>query len=176
MARHGINSLYVLHYELASNPKKALRRPPASSLASLNTHDIPPFAAFWQGLDIKQRLELGFLDRAGAQREDRYRQATKKALVRFLQEKGFELNNVDAYSVLKACLAFLSSSQARVVLVNLEDLWLETHPQNIPGTEGEYPNWRYKARYNFEGFCQMPRVVDTLRMIDHLRKQAGKGD
>jgi 4-alpha-glucanotransferase len=176
MARHGINSLYVLHYELASNPKKALRRPPASSLASLNTHDIPPFAAFWQGLDIKQRLELGFLDRAGAQREDRYRQATKKALVRFLQEKGFELNNVDAYSVLKACLAFLSSSQARVVLVNLEDLWLETHPQNIPGTEGEYPNWRYKARYNFEDFCQMPQVVDTLRMIDHLRKQAGKGD
>jgi len=176
MARHGINSLYVLHYELASNPKKALRRPPASSLASLNTHDIPPFAAFWQGLDIKQRLELGFLDRAGAQREDRYRQATKKALVRFLQEKGFKLNNVDAYSVLKACLAFLSSSQARVVLVNLEDLWLETHPQNIPGTEGEYPNWRYKARYNFEDFCQMPQVVDTLRMIDHLRKQAGKGD
>jgi len=176
MARHGINSMYVLHYELASNPPKALRPPPASSLASLNTHDIPPFAAFWQGLDIKQRLDVGILDRVGAQREGRCRQAAKKALVRFLQEKGFELNNVDAYSVLKACLAFLSSSQARVVLVNLEDLWLETHPQNIPGTEDEYPNWRRKARYNFEDFCQIPPVVDTLRMIDYLRKQVGNGD
>jgi len=176
MARHGINSMYVLHYELASNPKKALRQPPASSLASLNTHDIPPFAAFWQGLDIKQRLELGLLDGVGAQRENRHRQATKKALVMFLQEKGFEPNNVDAYSTLKACLAFLSSSQAQVVLVNLEDLWLETHPQNIPGTEDEYPNWRRKARYNFEDFCQMPRLVDTLRMIDYLRKQVGKSD
>jgi 4-alpha-glucanotransferase len=175
MARHGINGLYVLHYELASNPTKALRRPPASSLASLNTHDIPPFAAFWQDLDVKQRLELGLLGRIGAQKEARWRQAAKKALLGFLREKGFEPKDADVYSVLKACLAFLSGSRARVVLVNLEDLWLETDPQNVPGTEDEYPNWRRKARYNFEDFCQMPIAVDTLRMVGHLRKQAGKG-
>jgi 4-alpha-glucanotransferase len=176
MTRHGINGMYVLHYELASNPKKALRPPPASSLASLNTHDIPPFAAFWRDLDIKQRLELGLLDGVGAQKEARWRQTARKALLGFLRGKGFEPKEADVYSVLRACLAFLSSSRARVVLVNLEDLWLETNPQNIPGTEDEYPNWRHKARYNFEDFCQMPRVIDTLRIVDHWRKQVGNGN
>jgi 4-alpha-glucanotransferase len=60
------------------------------------------------------------------------------------------------------------------VLVNLEDLWLETRTQNIPATEGKNPNWRGRAGYNFEDFCQMPQVVDTLGMIDQLRKQAGR--
>ena len=41
-----------------------------------------------------------------------------------------------------------------MMLVNLEDLWLETQPQNIPGTSEECPNWRNKARYSFEGFKQ----------------------
>jgi 4-alpha-glucanotransferase len=171
MTRHGLHSMYVLHYELASNPRTALWRLPTDSVASLNTHDMHPFAAFWQGLDIKQRLELGLLDKAGAQREDQDRRAIKEALTNFWQEKGeIKQTTVDAYAALKACLASLSVSQARLVLVNLEDLWLETQPQNIPSTTDEYPNWRRKAQYSFESFCQMPQVLDTLRMIDHLRK------
>jgi 4-alpha-glucanotransferase len=172
MTRHGLHSLHVLHYELASNPRTAFRQPPSNCVASLNTHDMPPFAAFWQGLDIKQRLELGLLKKAEAQREDRDRRIIIEVLANFLQEKGWiEQTNVDEYTALKVCLAFLSASQARVVLVNLEDLWLETQPQNIPSTKDEYPNWQRKARYSLETFCQMPQVLDTLRMIDHLRKQ-----
>jgi 4-alpha-glucanotransferase len=172
MTRHGLNSMYVLHYELASNPGTAFQRLPSNSVASLNTHDIHPFAAFWQSLDIKQRLELGLLNKAEAQKEDQDRQAIKEVLVNFLQEKGWiKPTEVDAYTALKACLASLSVSPARVVLVNLEDLWLETRPQNIPSTKDEYPNWRRKARYRLESFCQMSQVLDTLRMIDYLRKQ-----
>ena len=172
MTRHGLYSLSVLHYELASNPRTAFQQLPSNSVASLNTHDMPPFAAFWEGLDIKQKLELGLLDKVEAQREDRDRRAVKEVLVNFLQEKGgIEQTKVDAYTVLKACLASLSVSPARVVLVNLEDLWLETRPQNIPSTKDEYPNWRRKARYSLESFCQMSQVLDTLRMIDYLRKQ-----
>jgi 4-alpha-glucanotransferase len=177
MTRHGLNNMYVLHYELASNPGTALRRLPSNSVASLNTHDMHPFAAFWQGLDIKQRLEFGLLDKTKAQRENKDRRAIKKVLVNFLQEKGWiRQTKVDAYTALKACLASLSISQARVVLVNLEDLWLETQPQNIPSTKDEYPNWQRKARYSFETFCQMSQVIDTLRMIDHLRKQVSTDD
>jgi 4-alpha-glucanotransferase len=172
MTRHGLNSLYVLHYELASNPGTVFRQPPSNSVASLDTHDIHPFAAFWQGLDIKERLELGLLDEAGAQREDQDRQAIKEVLVKFLQERGWiKQAEVDTYTALKACLASLGISQARVVLVNLEDLWLETQSQNIPGTKDEYPNWRRKARYSLETFCQRSQVIDILRMIDHVRKQ-----
>ncbi len=35
---------------------------PASEVASVNTHDMPPFAAFWKGLDIDDRLDLGLIE------------------------------------------------------------------------------------------------------------------
>jgi 4-alpha-glucanotransferase len=57
-------------------------------------------------------------------------------------------------------------------MVNLEDLWLETDPQNTPGTREERPNWRRKARYAFDAFCRLPHVVDTLREVDRQRKLA----
>jgi 4-alpha-glucanotransferase len=54
--------------------------------------------------------------------------------------------------------------------VNLEDLWGETRPQNVPGTETERPNWVRKTRHPFERFREMPAVVGTLQEIDRLRK------
>jgi 4-alpha-glucanotransferase len=55
------------------------------------------------------------------------------------------------------------------MLINLEDLWLETESQNTPGTVAERPNWRRKARYNFEAIRRLPEVVEVLRRIDQLR-------
>jgi 4-alpha-glucanotransferase len=172
MNRHGLYHLYVLPYELALNKRTALKSIRPNSVASLNTHDMPPFKSFWEGCDIKERLELGLLNKAGAQKEDRERRAVKKEVVSFLVKKGWlKPTEVDTYSALRACLTLLSTSRANVVLVNLEDLWLETRQQNIPATEGRNPNWRGRAGYDFEDFCQMPQVVDTLRIIDQLRKR-----
>ena len=72
--------------------------------------------------------------------------------------------------VLRRLLDGLAASPARIVLVNLEDLWGETEPQNVPGTHMERPNWRRKARYTFEEFSQKPEVVDVLRRVDRIRK------
>jgi len=148
MRRHGLHRMYVLQYEVVTNHQRALRPIPHNCVASLNTHDMPTFASFWQGLD------------------------SRDAVVTFLRDKGWIREPVaDTGAILRACLSFLSASQARVLLVNLEDLWLETRPQNIPGTWKEYPNWQRKARYNLEELCQMPQVTDTLWIIDHLRRQ-----
>jgi len=164
--------MYVAQYEAVTNHRRALRPIPANSVASLNTHDMPPFAAFWSGLDIKARVNMGLLDEAGAQNMTRARQAIREAVTAFLHDRGWAKEPVvDTGAWLRACLSFLSASQARVLLINLEDLWLETRPQNIPSTREEYPNWRRKARYSFEEFCQMPQVIDTLRIIDYLRRQ-----
>ena len=45
-------------------------------------------------------------------------------------------------------LTWLKASPAEITLVNLEDLWLETRPQNVPGTSTERPNWRRKSKLN----------------------------
>jgi len=136
---------------------------------------MPPLASLWQSLDIKERLTLGLLDRSTARLERKTRRAIRETVVNYFYRKGWTKEATpDAQAVLRACIAFLSASPARVVLVNLEDLWLETQPQNVPGTIGSYPNWRRKARYSLEEFCQMSQVLDTLWEADHLRKREGQ--
>ena len=172
MRKHGLHRMFVLHYELATATQKGLPPVTRDSVASLNTHDLAPFASFWQGLDIRERERLGLLDKQGARREWLSRQDMIRSLVTFLRRKGWLKETAgDIPSALKACLSFLAGSQARLVLINLEDLWLETRPQNVPSTRAEYPNWQRKAQYSLEEFCQMPQVIDTLRMINRLRKR-----
>jgi 4-alpha-glucanotransferase len=149
MARHKVHRMYILPFEYTTGSRRALRPVPADALASLNTHDMPPFAAFWSGKDVVDRLTLRL----------------------FLHCQGWpEVPPDDAGTVLRACLANLAASRARVVLVNLEDLWLETKPQNVPGTGAKRPNWQRKARYAFEEFIQLPEVLETLREINALRR------
>ena len=171
MRKHDLHRMYVVHYEIASDLRKGLLPVSSNSIASLNTHDMPPFAAFWQGLDIEERKRIGLLGKAGVEEEKNRLLSMKKALLTFLYDRGW-LHGAedDIATVLKACLSFLAASQARMVLVNLEDLWLETQPQNVPSTKKEYPNWRRRAQYTFEQFCQLPQVVDTLLTVNELRK------
>jgi 4-alpha-glucanotransferase len=172
MRKHGLGRMYVVHYELASGHRKGL--PPISrdSVTSLNTHDMPPFASFWQDLDIEERLGLGLLDKAGVRREKKNFANMKKTLIAFLQGRGWlQERRENMIDVLKACLSFLAASRTRMVLVNLEDLWQETRPQNMPSTRAECPNWQRKARYTLEEFCKMPQVIETLRTVNELRKR-----
>jgi 4-alpha-glucanotransferase len=172
MARHGLHRMYVLYYELADKASETLGHIPRNAVVSLNTHDMTPFASFWQGADIEERMGLGLVDEKGARKERMTRRAIKDALMAYLRNKNF-LQRIDSgtRAVLKACLAYLSASRARIVLVNLEDLWLETRSQNVPGIGDEFPSWRRKARYGLEEFFHIKEVSDTLQEIDRLRKQ-----
>jgi 4-alpha-glucanotransferase len=80
-------------------------------------------------------------------------------------------NAADERQVLEAALAMLARSRAPVMLVNLEDLWLETQPQNTPGTFTERPNWRRKAKYAFEDFAALPSVYGTLKLLSRHRAE-----
>lgn len=141
MDRHHLQRMYVMPFETDPEPTKALREAPASSVASLNTHDLFPFAAYCQGLDIAFRCSQGLIDADDADQERRERMATIENLRRFFVYKGLLPEHATAPSMLlRACLAFLSISSAQVVLVNLEDLWCETQPQNVPGMPDGFPN------------------------------------
>ena len=70
---------------------------------------------------------------------------------------------------MQRCQEWLASSRTKMVLVNLEDLWLETAPQNVPGTNLERPNWQRKARLSLEEFRTMGGVANVLRSIRRLR-------
>jgi 4-alpha-glucanotransferase len=173
MERHGVLGMYVLQYELAPGGGGLQREPPARSVASLNTHDMPTFRGFWRGRDVADLQALGFFDAAQAHEEGMRRQRQREQLEAMVPE---ELRAPgDPYpAVLRTRLEHLAASAARLVLVNLEDLLGEEEPQNVPGTHAERPNWRRKARLSFEELARRPDVVWMLRRVDELRR-GGKG-
>jgi 4-alpha-glucanotransferase len=147
MARHGILGSYVLQYELASGCSP--QPPNAGQVASLNTHDMQPFAAYWADPDnAGQRSAL-------ARAVPGARNGRAK----------------DGPAPQRAANGWLAGSEARTVLVNLEDLWGETERQNVPGTsETERPNWRRRLRYSLEEMRAMPAVTDALAEVASARR------
>jgi 4-alpha-glucanotransferase len=174
--RHGVGKMYVVQYELESDRRAALPPVPENSVASLNTHDMFPFAAYWEGKDIAAREEMGLLSRDGALRETARRRRIKHKLVRVLAKRGLLKGGGGVRSVLRACIAYLSASPAFGVMINIEDLWLETEPQNIPGTSANRPNWRRRLRYGIEEFTARPDIVRILKEINRGRNEAGTKD
>ena len=170
MSRHAVHRTYVVQYEASQDGP--LPSPHPMSVATLNTHDMPPFAAFWKGLDIDDRLDLGLLteEQAGAEREDR--RQLREALITTLRSEGvLKVSNSGAAEVLRALLVHLARSPARQTIINLEDLWLETQPQNVPGTVEERINWRRKAARSLEEFTQATDVLTALNAVNEARKR-----
>ncbi len=172
MRRHRIHRMYVMQYELTPGSRRVLRTVARDEVASLNTHDMPPFAAYWDGRDIRDRVASGLLTKAAARRESRVRRAMRAALIRHLSRAGIACGpKADHRALLHASLAFLGRSRARLVLVNLEDLWMEMKPQNLPGTGHERLNWTNKLRYRLEELRVLRQVVAPLRDMDRLRRR-----
>ncbi|HYC88226.1 MAG TPA: 4-alpha-glucanotransferase [Thermoanaerobaculia bacterium] len=154
MARHGLRRMYVVQYEI--QPGKPLPEPPAASVASINTHDMPPFAAWWGGKDIDDRVEQGLLDEVGARREQETREQMRRST-----------GAHDAKSALESLLMFLAKSEAEIVLINLEDLWGELEPQNMPGVPAR--SWRHKFRLGLEAAMADGTIRRVLTNVNDRR-------
>jgi 4-alpha-glucanotransferase len=151
MERHGVRRMFVVQYE------GKLSDPPPASVASVNTHDMPTFAGWSRGKDIDDRVELGLLDEVGAKREREGREKTVR-----------EVGSIESV------LAFLAASEAEIVLVNLEDLWGETEPQNMPGVPQR--SWRHKFRMSLEdarGDGTIRRILENVAEARGLLKMRG---
>jgi 4-alpha-glucanotransferase len=169
MARHGLRQMYVVQFAQRPNPRAALATPPPRSVASLNTHDMPTFAAHWHGLDIDDRADLGLFTKAEVRKEHSRRAELNRPMAKFLQRKGLlkreigtSADSIPPTTILKACMRWLRSSRAELVLVNLEDLWEEQNPQNVPGTSTERPNWRRKARLTIEEMRASQQIAEIF--------------
>lgn len=168
METHGLMGNFVAQYEAV--PGEEDNGVPASVVAALNTHDMPLFAAFWKGEDIDLRVKLGFLEAAEAKREYSSRGKWRRAQVKFLTQKGLlqKGRGRQVRAVVLALLRYLASSPATLLLVNLEDLWLERRPQNVPGTSNP-SNWRRKARLSLEEIEESAPIADILKELTKLR-------
>ncbi|HVR44896.1 MAG TPA: 4-alpha-glucanotransferase [Thermoanaerobaculia bacterium] len=168
MERHGVRRMWVLQYEIGSGGH--VNPPPRGSVASLNTHDMPPFAGFWEGMDIAERARHGHVE--DVEEEERKRRATTESLESFL--RGRELlrgPQAEARAVHDASLEFMARSEADLVLENAEDLWLAREAQNVPGTHEEHPNWRRKLARPLEDLVEDQELAARLRRLDQWRRE-----
>jgi 4-alpha-glucanotransferase len=172
MDRRGVRRSFVAQTELRAR-RPALPPPPRGSAASLNTHDMPTFLGFWEGRDVEERRRRGVIDDRDAAALRRQREGLMRALAAFLRDEGLipPGGEPSAGEALAASLRHLAATDAGLVLVSLEDLWLEPEPQNVPGTTDERPNWRGRARHPLEGMRSLPEVMGTVRDVDRIRRR-----
>lgn len=155
-------------FGVGSDGAQVLSAAPTEAVANLNTHDTAAFMGFWQGDDIDDHVALGLCDERQAGHERHYRVPQKHALIEYLGAQGHPSNDTSATAVLAAWLNFLAGQEAEFLLINLEDLWLERAPQNVPGSWQERPNWQRKARYTLADIGTNSPVIHFLKTISDI--------
>ena len=132
-----------------------------SALAMVANHDVPTLAAWWSKSDLALRNEIGLfenLDQLNAAVSAR--ESDLIQILHWLNElhllpenwNDFNIHRTFDNNLCQAILQAVTVSEAQLVSLQPEDLCLIHKPINIPGTSGEYPNWRRK----------LPVTVDEL--------------
>ncbi len=176
MARHNIHRLYIGQFEMKPDRNDPYTWVPGGSLAGLNTHDLPTFAAFWEDIDIADRQSQGLITEEEAEKQREYRRELRTVVLEKLRQEGrLGADEDDPRLVLRACLTHMAQyGEPLFVLTNLEDLWLSPEPQNRPGTTWrQKPNWQTKAAHPMEAFDGLPTLHDTLRALDEAVRSRG---
>lgn len=156
--------MWVLPFEANQEPSKAIRKIPSQTLACLNTHDLIPLAGYLDGHDSELFNELGLLETAEMKTQLHDRKKTVEAWKKDLGAKSVQ-------DVLRESLKLLGRSSAEMVLVNIEDLWDETEPQNVPGTWRERPNWQRKLKLNLTEIETSQQVQAPLKALASERQE-----
>ena len=145
---HGALGMWVVQFETPEQGE--VTAPRDEQLACTGTHDLAPFAAWWQSLDPGRR----------------------STLLTTLQASG-DLEPSDATPptavVLGALYGWMSRAEAPLALASLEDLWLETEPQNRPGTPSS-ENFRRRAAFGIDEFDRIPELPALLTRLGSGRR------
>jgi 4-alpha-glucanotransferase len=167
MRRHQLVGSWVAQGALDDVARRGdFDRPGRRTVASLNTHDMPTFAGYLAGRDVDDRLDLGQVDAEAAAAQHTERRAVVDGTRRLLAPDASDAQLRDRL------VADMGATDAEIVLVNLEDLWLEPRPHNVPGTSTERPNWRRPAAHGVDELDAVPGAARTLAVLRDARDGA----
>jgi 4-alpha-glucanotransferase len=166
MKQHNIDRMYVAQFSFYEDAKKPLTDPPENVLASVNTHDTPTWNSFWNATEVADQVSMDLLTEQEAE-DERHNREELRGKVGWAYQ-----TEQTAEAILPKVLEQMAQSDARAVLVNLEDLWNEPHPQNTPGTgPDQRPNWKRRAQLSLEEMQHDDKVVGTLKAVGAARKR-----
>jgi 4-alpha-glucanotransferase len=156
-----LNGMWVLQCETWRSPAEAFSAIKKNSLVCVNTHDMPMLASFRKGADLELVESLKILSH---DYKVKFQQERKKQIANW--EQTFGADNFTANIIQK-----IAASDSKYFVVNLEDLWNEEMPQNIPGTWKEYPNWRKKFSLEIGEIMKNENVLKVLASLKEFRKR-----
>ncbi|HRX89405.1 MAG TPA: 4-alpha-glucanotransferase [Steroidobacteraceae bacterium] len=176
MHDYGVYHYKVLLFEKEGERFRAPDQYARRAIATATTHDLPTLRAWWQGDDIalRERLALYPADEVAWQIAEDRRRDREQLLVAL---ESVQLQPVkprhgdDPYSdeLARAVHEFLAASNAELVAVQIEDLLGMTEPVNVPGTSGEYPNWRRKLPLPLEKIFERADILRALQAVNRRR-------
>src|SRR5262249_7071306 len=170
--RRGLLSSRVLLFERDACGFRPGSRYPRASLATANTHDLPPLGA-WQGdadLVLRRRARQ-IRDDAALEAARRERQDDRSALADRLARGGFPTREDDPTAWAAAVTAFLCDTPAVLVGIGLDDLGAETEPINLPGVPAErHPSWTRRMARSLEDIFASPHARAQLDAIPAARR------
>ena len=170
LERWGVLSTQVLYFE---RDHQGEFLPPGHyskrAMVTVNTHDLPPLAGWWEGHDLALRRDINQLSNdeqlAAAQA---HRSHERDALSRALRREGL-LGEGEAVSHADRCAAvhaFIARTPAPLVAVSLDDLAGETEPVNLPGIDPtRYPSWSRRMSMPLEDIFRSPTATRTLSAV-----------
>jgi glycogen debranching enzyme GlgX/4-alpha-glucanotransferase len=172
LAEAKLLSYRVLPFE--REPDKSFIPPsayPRLAWACVATHDLPPLAGWWDGVDIDERLTLELITPSEAETARGERTADRRALVEALALAGLADPAFDAAGALTPALAgaihaYAAKTPSVLAIAQVEDLAGEREAVNLPGTDRERPNWRRRVAEPIETLFGTPAaraIMDALR-------------
>lgn len=171
MQSRGVMGMWELQFA-AMDPEGGLVLPDRSVVAGCNTHDMAPFASFWDGGDLAELASLGYVDDLGRARQER-----SEVVGRLARLLGAALGRpppTNADEGFDAALEYMAHSSAPVVAASLDDMLGDTVAQNVPGTlDSQRPNWRARTRLTLEEI-QQSELVRWRRAILGGVRDAGR--
>jgi 4-alpha-glucanotransferase len=139
------------------------------SLATVDSHDLPPLAAYFDAHDLELLLELGLLaDRTSLERVRAERLSAKAALRRrLIAEKLWTASSTGSEAEWALAVhRLLASTPALLVAASLDDLCLEQRPLNVPGiASAEHPPWARRTRATLAELANDPTALAIMRVL-----------
>jgi 4-alpha-glucanotransferase len=175
--RRGLLSSRVLLFERDARGFRPPSRYPRACLATANTHDLPPLAA-WQGDgDLVLRRRAGQLPDAAALAAARRARLRDRADLRErLARSGFPADPEDPTSWAAAVTGFLCDTRAVMVGIALDDLAGEAEPINLPGVSSRrHPSWTRRMQQTLDSIFASPHARAQLAAIPAERRSTPRG-
>lgn len=130
---------------------------PEPAMAAVTTHDLPTVTGLWDGTDLEAQRRAGLEPNEQSTAAIRTRLTTAGALE----------DDASPDAVVVAAHRLLARAPSVLLSATLDDALAEPQRPNIPGAEGQRPNWSLALPASMEAFVDHPLPRQIAAALAH---------